>query len=179
MGEAGLVSGNFSRHDSLSVAHLGPHLLTTSSATAQATCYAEAMLHAFSQSPQVAVLDEARETGDREWARIFREILQGQAVRTFRGAIVVRASQETCAIRRVCSEHWHVVGGQVWQIQLAGPGPGERDSDAEFTEEVNAICFDDVRSGSDVGDLPPPSVHGVVPLEDEAAEPAEVPSCQV
>lgn len=96
------------RHGGLTVACFGPGRLGSSSAVAMATLLAE-------QRPQVVVLDEAREAGDAAWKQTYAEVLHSEALRAYRGAVVVCTAEEPRHLAQVCSECWTVAGGVLCQ----------------------------------------------------------------
>mmetsp|Transcript_54335 Transcript_54335/g.174219 ORF Transcript_54335/g.174219 Transcript_54335/m.174219 type:complete len:229 (-) Transcript_54335:245-931(-) len=129
------LQGPVFRNEGLSVALLGPHLGGPAGA-GRAARLAAAVATVLEARPQVVVLDEAREADCKAWARAFRLLLRSEALRSFRGAVVVRAGEPTPAVRRACGEHWAVVGERLWQLEMADEPPDALASDPEVFEEA-------------------------------------------
>jgi len=111
-------SGSVSRHASLSVAHLSPHL---AGAAASMDDHAAAIAATLKVKPQIVVLEEACAQGGAGWAKMFHELIRGQAISAYRGAVIVVCSHEaTFAVRRICSEQWSTSGNQVQQQETPG-----------------------------------------------------------
>jgi len=111
LGNGELTAGSVWRHEGIVVSRIGPDLAAATGGTAGA-----ALSAALERRPQVVILEEAHREGD--WVRTFHDILGSDALRTFRGAVVVWAAEETRAVRRACSERWAVVGEQLWQLEV-------------------------------------------------------------
>jgi len=119
LGELPAASGAPARHSSLLVAHLGPHL---AGPTATADEHAAAVAKELKKKPHVVVLQEAVAQGGVGWATTLRNILRGQAISAFKGAVVVACDQEaTFAVRRVCLEQWGATSrNEVVQHDMSG-----------------------------------------------------------
>lgn len=96
------------RHEGLNVVCFGPGRPGSSCAVAMAALLAD-------ERPQVVVLDEAREAGDAAWKQTYEEVLQSEALRAYRGAVVVCAAEETRHLAQVCSECWTLAEGVLSQ----------------------------------------------------------------
>lgn len=119
LGKEAAVSGTVSRHTNLSVAHLGPHLADS---TATAEQFAVAMAAALRGRPQVVIVDEAVGAGaGAAWLRTFRNVVRSEALRAFRGAVVICSHEETFAVRRICSQRWAAISdGSLVQTEITG-----------------------------------------------------------
>jgi GNAT superfamily N-acetyltransferase len=117
LGDAQEDSGTVTRHASLLVANLGPHLGGSSASSSE---HAAAVAAALEKKPQVVILREALSGGDG-WARTFQDIIRGQALAGFKGAVIVACDRDvTFAIRRVCSEQWYTSKTEVMQQDMPG-----------------------------------------------------------
>jgi len=132
LGEQKLAAGQAKRHDAFRVARLGPNYIDSDQVVGEviAEIAASAATAALQDRPQALVIDASRETLQQEaWALVLRHILESPEVRSFRGAVVVCADEETPLIKSICSERWTGADGWVWQEQLAG-------DDLEIWEDV-------------------------------------------
>eukprot|EP00747_Dinoflagellata_sp_TGD_P170459 gnl/TRDRNA2_/TRDRNA2_202074_c0_seq1.p1 gnl/TRDRNA2_/TRDRNA2_202074_c0~~gnl/TRDRNA2_/TRDRNA2_202074_c0_seq1.p1 ORF type:complete len:369 (+),score=56.61 gnl/TRDRNA2_/TRDRNA2_202074_c0_seq1:65-1171(+) len=116
LGKLKPLSGATAPHAKLVVAHLGPHLAGADASMQQ---HAAAISVALKGGPQVVVLSEGLSTGGEAWAQIFREILRGGGIPSFKGAVVVEVAQETFAVRRVCVQRWVAAGEGCRLVQEA------------------------------------------------------------
>jgi GNAT superfamily N-acetyltransferase len=91
------------RHASLGVARLGPHL---AGAAASADEHKVAVSEALASRPQIVVLEERLPDGGVAWVDVFHGLLRSAALRSFRGAVIVVAREETFLLREVCTERW-------------------------------------------------------------------------
>lgn len=144
LGHGELARGRAFRNEGLAVVHLGPHLLRgcgggAARAAGAVGRYGAAVAAALEGRPHVVVLDEARESGDKAWAHAFRQLLCGEALRSFRGAVVVRAEVETPAVQRACAEHWAVVGERLWQLEMAAVDLEVMSNDPEMEGGLDAV----------------------------------------
>jgi ribosomal protein S18 acetylase RimI-like enzyme len=94
-----------SRHDDMIVAHLALQSISDE-AKDPATSIAEAL----AERPQVVVIDEDITMGGDTWARAFCEILHGNEIPNFQGAIVICCNDETHMAQRHCSTRWVATG---------------------------------------------------------------------
>lgn len=128
LGASELVSGTLSRHDGLSVLHLGPQLLDTVGQSAAE--YLAASAAALEKRPQVVILDEADGVENEAWHQAFHYLLDHHRMQEFRGALVICVAEETPAIRRICTHRWTGACEWFWQEFI------EEDSGLEFSEDV-------------------------------------------
>lgn len=91
------------RHASLGVARLGPHLAGLNATPDE---HKTAITEALASRPQVVVVEERLHDGGLAWADVFHGMLRSSALRSFRGAITIAAREETFLIREVCTERW-------------------------------------------------------------------------
>eukprot|EP00928_Gymnodinium_smaydae_P011210 TRINITY_DN14163_c0_g2_i1.p1 TRINITY_DN14163_c0_g2~~TRINITY_DN14163_c0_g2_i1.p1 ORF type:complete len:371 (-),score=64.46 TRINITY_DN14163_c0_g2_i1:326-1438(-) len=113
-----LARGRVSRHEQLRVAHIGSHLAGASAASVEDhVASIEAVLR---EQPQVLVIDDVCACGDEAWAVVFAALMEGEAVRTFQGAVVVCVDDErkTSAFSRI--ERWTGAAGWLWQEKVEG-----------------------------------------------------------
>jgi hypothetical protein len=104
LAEAEAASG-VRRHADLSVAYFGPDCLAAAEAGDSAVAVLAAALA--EQRPHVVVLDEAWEkSSSSSWGHGFSEVLSSDALRSFRGAVVVCAPEESQDFMQPCSECW-------------------------------------------------------------------------
>jgi len=113
------ASGAVWRHPALKVALLGPRLAGPSGSPGEHAAAVSAVLKA---RPQVVVLEEAPGQAGGAWAKAFGALLRSDALRSFKGAVVVCALEETFALRAACSERWALVDGALRQEPLHGRG---------------------------------------------------------
>jgi len=123
------VTGVVSRHESLSVLHLGPHLLGSSEQSAEK--YLAAVGNALNEQPQVVILDEAAAAGNVAWSQAFSCLINSEATWNFKGALVTCIAQETPAIMQRCSQRWTGCAEWLWQEEIT-----EDDSSFEILEDV-------------------------------------------
>mmetsp|Transcript_68454 Transcript_68454/g.123356 ORF Transcript_68454/g.123356 Transcript_68454/m.123356 type:complete len:391 (-) Transcript_68454:179-1351(-) len=111
--QAGVSSAPPVRHRQLGVAHLGPQLQSAAD-----------IAEVLSGRPQVVILDEgAGEADGSAWPALFGELLQGSAIRSFQGAVVVCLSSEGSAqeqtARDLCSVCWSATNGHLLTEEVA------------------------------------------------------------
>eukprot|EP00747_Dinoflagellata_sp_TGD_P168509 gnl/TRDRNA2_/TRDRNA2_195033_c0_seq1.p1 gnl/TRDRNA2_/TRDRNA2_195033_c0~~gnl/TRDRNA2_/TRDRNA2_195033_c0_seq1.p1 ORF type:complete len:336 (+),score=86.85 gnl/TRDRNA2_/TRDRNA2_195033_c0_seq1:138-1145(+) len=102
LGAKDAADGLVKRHTGLNVLELRP-----STDGAHEAAVAEAFHR---ERPHVVLIEEARKEGDAAWAQTFDELLKGEALAAFRGAVVICAEQVTDAISSVCPECWQAPG---------------------------------------------------------------------
>uniref|UniRef100_A0A7S4R4J4 N-acetyltransferase domain-containing protein n=1 Tax=Alexandrium monilatum TaxID=311494 RepID=A0A7S4R4J4_9DINO len=140
LGERQLTAGQSQRHQDLAVTHLGPHLAAEASAAVPRPCCGDhlaAVAAALQGRPQVVVLDEGRAAGDEAWAVVFRQLLESEALKAYRGAVVVQAAEEIALVKRACAERWVAVGQQLWQVEDSST-PGIEEEEEEQEEEMSS-----------------------------------------
>mmetsp|Transcript_36999 Transcript_36999/g.73221 ORF Transcript_36999/g.73221 Transcript_36999/m.73221 type:complete len:198 (+) Transcript_36999:102-695(+) len=120
LGRLELAQGEVFRNEGLVVAHLGPHLSGGCTLVPPRVAWEAAVDAALARQPQVVVLDEARGSGNEAWAHTFNQLLCSEALRTFRGAVVVRTEVQTPAVQRACAEYWALEGQRLRQLDLIG-----------------------------------------------------------
>jgi len=128
LGERTLVKGEVTRHDSLEVAHLGPHLMDTSDPSIE-ECFA-AISSAMQHEPQVVILDEGASAGIKAWNQTFSSILDSDVLQAFRGAVVICVAEETPAVKKICSQRWIGAHEWLWQEEVTD------DEGLEFLDDV-------------------------------------------
>lgn len=115
-----LVTGIVTRHDGLTVGHLGPHLLETPAQSIEE--YLVAMNIVLEQRPQVVILDEAATVGNKAWSETFMSILGSEALHAFRGAVVICVAKETTMVTQICTQRWTGNGERLWQEDIKDDG---------------------------------------------------------
>lgn len=118
--EQELSSGKAIRHEQLVALRLGPELAGLDAGPSE---HKRAVLKALQASkPHVIVLDEAAGLGVRGWSCAFRELARSDAVRSYKGAVIVCSAKESFALRGVCDERWSAARGQMRQSPCGGDG---------------------------------------------------------
>jgi len=112
---------------------LGPHLAGPG---ADVEDHFEAVTAALREKPQIVVLQEAL-AGGPGWAKAFHGLLRCEDLRSFGGAVIICALEETFAIRRVCTERWTSVGDTVKQEDMGG-GRGLQILEDVFGKSANS-----------------------------------------
>eukprot|EP00933_Yihiella_yeosuensis_P043840 TRINITY_DN3882_c1_g2_i1.p1 TRINITY_DN3882_c1_g2~~TRINITY_DN3882_c1_g2_i1.p1 ORF type:complete len:378 (+),score=78.60 TRINITY_DN3882_c1_g2_i1:43-1176(+) len=108
-----LASGKAVRHESLRVAHLGPHLAGVNSSSDE---HAAAIAEEMSQRPHVVVLDEANSEDDSAWDEVFSALIaEEQLFCQFHGAVVFFVSEETPVVSKICTSQWSGSSSWLWQ----------------------------------------------------------------
>lgn len=95
------VDGAVTKHEKLSVVHIGQHLETAAAAAA-----------ALEVGPQVVVLSEPSDP-KHAWAETFSLILNSEGIRAFQGAVVVCVAREADIPHDLCLARWIATGGRV------------------------------------------------------------------
>jgi len=110
------VHDGVTHHEDLQVLHLCPSRTRQAAENTADAVDAEAVLASIASSQaQVIVLDEARDADCDEWAAIFSEVLLSNALRDFKGAVVVCVDRGSRALTRICSERWAMFDGHLRQ----------------------------------------------------------------
>lgn len=136
------LSGNVSSHEALKVARLGPQSLAP--ARQAGSSYLDAIEAAMQDRPQVVVLEEALAQQDRDWTIAFRSILCSEALKAFRGAVVVSVADETHDLGGLCLESWVAVGAQLQSepyLEFIGNALEGGDRAQELMAEALAIEY--------------------------------------
>lgn len=128
LGARQCVTGSVVRHDGLVVVQLGPQLIDLLEPTAEQ--YLFAAVAALEQQPQVVILEEGAAAGNKAWSQAFDSLFGCEAMRTFRGALVICVQEETPAVREVCSHRWTAAAEWMWQEDL------KDDASFEIMEDV-------------------------------------------
>lgn len=133
LGVRQLVTGGgiVSRHDNLSILHLGPHLTLLGNLEQSAEQYLVAVGDALKERPQVVILDEAAAAGNAAWSQAFSWLLNSDATWKFRGALVICVAEETPAMTQRCSHRWTGCAEWLWQEEIT-----EDDNSWEILEDV-------------------------------------------
>jgi GNAT superfamily N-acetyltransferase len=102
------------RHQGLKVLHLAPSSFPDATS---ALSYAHAIGACMEQGrPHILVLSEMESSDDPAWRTVFNDLVHGQAMWKFRGAIVVCAAADNCpALQNACSELWTADRGKMQQ----------------------------------------------------------------
>jgi len=102
------IAGSASRHDDLTVLHVGPHLRDTNGIVA-----------ALETRPHVVVLSDAEDDG--EWGKTFQEVVHSKELRSFRGALVLCVGQENrnSVPEGLCSTRWIASSGTLHAESVA------------------------------------------------------------
>ncbi|CAK8998492.1 Hypothetical protein SCF082_LOCUS5667 [Durusdinium trenchii] len=104
------LKGQVHRHEELQVAHLSSNLAGDEATVGE---HLEAVKSILETRPQVVVLDSQ---GNASWTAAFQMLLQAkEALRGFRGAIVLVVDEESEAIKEMCSQRWRQGGSWLWQ----------------------------------------------------------------
>ncbi|CAE7494913.1 unnamed protein product [Symbiodinium pilosum] len=111
LGQLSLKGGKVQRHEGLAVARLGEHLAGEEASEAEHFERAASELN--EQRPQVVVLET---WGGPEWEKASSQLLE--ALRGFRGAVVVAAEEEDESVKSLCPVCWRNAAGWLWQEPL-------------------------------------------------------------
>lgn len=142
------IEGVEERHPSLNILHLCPAQLTAGD-------YVEAIPSAIAAlRPHVIVLDEARDAKCGAWASAFGDVLICDALRSFKGAVVVCVERGSRALTRICSERWVMINGCVHQrprleVLENALDPQTFDHASALLEQVSSFESHDLKSWVD------------------------------
>lgn len=89
------------RCDNLAVLHLGSHIVDQDTLTC-----------ALESKPQVVILSEPLSL-DEPWAEIFSQLVTSDALRNFRGALVICVDNEEALPSGLCQTRWVALGGRL------------------------------------------------------------------
>lgn len=106
LGKQQLVHGDVSRPYNLTIAHLTPQ-----NAADTAEDHVAFIADELAKRPQVVVIDEG--LGGETWAAAFSQILQGDEISSFQGAIVMCCSSENHIAQLCCNTRWVLTGSLV------------------------------------------------------------------
>lgn len=106
-------------HKNLGMLHLGPHLLAEIRPEQTAEDFVGTVSALLGSSrAHVIILEQAKnksldmdtqeEEANEAWARIFGRLLRGKGFQSYKGAVVVLTTEETRAIKQVCSDLWGI-----------------------------------------------------------------------
>uniref|UniRef100_A0A7S1RQH9 N-acetyltransferase domain-containing protein n=1 Tax=Alexandrium catenella TaxID=2925 RepID=A0A7S1RQH9_ALECA len=152
LGRASLPPTKVKSTQGLGAVHLGPFLAGVGATEEE---HATAIVEALQSRAQIIVLDEAAVAGDAAWARVFDAIVGGKMLASFRGAVVICASDETLAVKAFCHERWIAAAGWLWQEEIStdafeisedvlGSSAGadaSREDLLKAVDELSAECF--------------------------------------
>jgi ribosomal protein S18 acetylase RimI-like enzyme len=115
------ATGEIKSHADVVRAHIGPHL---AGAGASLKEHADAINAALCARPHVVIFEEGLGSGCEAWIQLFDEVLHGEAIKHFRGAVIACVSSEGPGpSRHGFTERWAGVGpaGEIRQERIV-PG---------------------------------------------------------
>jgi GNAT superfamily N-acetyltransferase len=122
VGDAGQVAANLlmhsegfpvKRHQDLKVLYLEPStFMDVDASLGYALAIASALKE---QKPHIVLLSESEPSKDPAWQIVFDELVKGEDMWKFRGAVVICATKESSTLQKKCSERWVAQDGQIKQ----------------------------------------------------------------
>lgn len=129
LGKEDPVSGEVSRPYDLSIAHLTPQENANTAEDHAAFIAVE-----LAKRPQVVVIDEGISLGGETWAAAFSQILKGNEICSFQGAVIICCSSEDHIAQLSCNTRW-VATGSLLRPERVCQG-------AKFFDDVYAVGSD-------------------------------------